>query len=80
MLLGMAGRWLQTSAAVMLSHVSPKSPLRTEGEIFQGQLRAVPEEGAEEQEDDPKDGHRRFPLGNLADRSGRGGEYAGKGK
>lgn len=33
----------------------------TEGEIFQSQLRPVPEEGTEEQEDDPEDGHRDLP-------------------
>ena len=31
--------------------------LLTEGKIFQSQLRALPEEGAEEQEDDSEDGH-----------------------
>lgn len=33
----------------------------TEGEIIQCQLRAVPEEGTEEQEDDSEDGHRDLP-------------------
>ena len=35
--------------------------LLPEGEIFQSQLRAVPEEGAEEQEDDSEDGYRCLP-------------------
>ncbi len=41
-----------------------------EGEIFQSQLRAVQEEGMEEQEDDSEDGHWCIALGQLADRSG----------
>jgi hypothetical protein len=44
--------------------------LLTEGETLQSQLRAVPEEGAEEQQDDSEDGHRCPLLGKLADRSG----------
>jgi len=43
--------------------------LLMEGEIFQIQRRAVPEEGAEEQKDDSEDGHRGLPLGKLAERS-----------
>jgi hypothetical protein len=43
--------------------------LLTEGKIFQSQLRAVPVEDTEEQEDDSEDGHRGLPLGKLADRS-----------
>ncbi len=38
--------------------VAEDGKLLTEGEILQSQLRAVPEEGAEEQEDDSEDGHR----------------------
>ena len=41
-----------------------------EGEILEGQLRAVREEDTEEQEDDSEDGHWCLPLGKLADRSG----------
>jgi len=50
--------------------VAEDGKLLPEGEIFQSQLRAVPEEGAEEQENDSEDGHRGLPLGNLADSSG----------
>ena len=40
--------------------------LLPEGGIFQSQLRAVPEEGAEEQEDDSENGHRGFPGRRLS--------------
>ena len=44
--------------------------LLTECEILQGQPRAVPEEGTEEQENGSEDGQRCLPFGKLADRSG----------
>ena len=43
--------------------VAEDGELLTEGEIFQSQLRAVPEEGAEEQEDDSENGHREVRQG-----------------
>ena len=42
----------------------------TEGDIFQSQPRAVPEEGMEEQEDNSEDGHRALHLDRLVNKSG----------
>ena len=41
--------------------MAEEGELLTEGEIFQSQVRAVPEEGAEEQEDDSEGEHRDLP-------------------
>ncbi len=54
------------------------SELLTEGEIFQSQLRTVPEEGAEKQENDSEDGHRGLHLDKWVKKS-RVVEYAGGG-
>jgi hypothetical protein len=43
--------------------------LLPEGEIFQSQPRAAPEESTAEQEDDLEDGHQWLPLSKQADRS-----------
>jgi hypothetical protein len=58
--------------------VAEDGELLMEGEIFQSQLRAVPEEGAEEQEDDSEDGHRGLHLDKWVKVSGVV-EYAGDG-
>src|SRR2546422_8008181 len=42
----------------------------TEGDIFQSQPRAVPEEGTEEQEDNSEDGHRALHLDRMVNKSG----------
>ena len=46
--------------------VAEDGKLLPEGEIFQSQLRPVPEEGAEEQEDDSENGHRGLPGRKVA--------------
>ncbi len=51
--------------------------LLPEGEIFQSQLRTVPEEGAEEQEDDSEDGHRDLPGRTLLAGCGEAGSIPG---
>ena len=52
--------------------------LLPEGEIFQSQLRAVPEEGTEEPEDNSDDGDRGLHLDKWVKKSGVV-EYAGEG-
>jgi hypothetical protein len=51
--------------------------LLTEGEILQSQLRTVPEEGAEEQEDDSEDRHRDLPGRALLAACGEAGSITG---
>jgi len=46
--------------------VAEDGELLTKCEIFEGQLRAVPEEGAEEQEDHSEDEHRDLPGRKVA--------------